>query len=79
VVDLSDVTFIDEKGERLLSEMRRGGAEFVATGVENKDLIENLKGNEERPLRRLVGCLKDRTVSGDDARPAGCTTKREIK
>jgi anti-anti-sigma regulatory factor len=32
VVDLSDVTFIDESGEQLLSEMRSGGAEFVAGG-----------------------------------------------
>jgi hypothetical protein len=57
VVDLSDVTFIDEAGERLLSEMRRDGVEFVAGGVETKHLIENLKGKGERPLRRLMGHL----------------------
>lgn len=54
VVDLSDVTFIDENGERLLSEMRSAGVEFVATGIETKHLIENLKGEGERTLRRLV-------------------------
>jgi hypothetical protein len=55
-VDLSDVTFIDEEGEKLLFEMRTAGVEFVATGVETKHLLENLKGRGEKPLRRLVGC-----------------------
>ena len=55
VVDLSDVTFIDQNGESLLSEMRSAGVEFVAAGVETKHLLENLKGNVERPLRRLIG------------------------
>jgi hypothetical protein len=67
VVDLSDVTFIDEEGEKLLSEMRSAGVEFVATGVETKYLLENLKGRGEKSLRRLVGCW------------AGDTTKREKK
>ena len=57
VVDLSDVTFIDEDGERLLAEMRRAGVEFVATGVETKHLLQNLKSRGERPLRRLVGSM----------------------
>lgn len=54
VVDLSDVTFIDEAGERLLSEMTQAGVEFVAGGVETRHLLENLKGKGERPLRRLM-------------------------
>jgi hypothetical protein len=57
VVDLSDVTFIDESGERLLSEMRSEGAEFVAAGVETKHLLKNLKGKGERPLRRFIAPL----------------------
>jgi hypothetical protein len=57
VVDLSDVTFIDEDGERLLSEMRGAGVEFVATGIETKHLLQHLKSRGERPLRRLIGCL----------------------
>jgi len=57
VVNLSDVTFIDEGGEALLSEMRSDGAEFVAVGVETKHLIENLKAKGDRPLRRFVGPL----------------------
>jgi hypothetical protein len=55
VVDLSDVTFIDESGEKLLSEMGSHGAEFIAAGVETKHLLKNLKGKGERPLRRFIG------------------------
>jgi len=66
-VDLSDVTFIDEDGEKLLSDMRAEGVEFVATGVATRHLIENLKPRGERPLRRLVGCW------------TGDTSKREKK
>jgi hypothetical protein len=57
VVNLSDVTFIDEDGERLLAEMRNSGVEFVAAGVETKHLLQNLKSRGERPLRRSIGCL----------------------
>jgi len=55
VVDLSDVTFIDESGEKLLSEIRSEGAEFIAAGVETTYLLKNLKGNGERTLRRFIG------------------------
>jgi hypothetical protein len=59
VVDLTDVTFIDENGEMLLAEMRGAGVEFVAAGVETRYLLDNLKSRGERPLRRLVGRLKN--------------------
>lgn len=55
LVDLSEVTFIDESGERLLSEMKSSGATFVAAGVETKHLLENLRAKGERPLRRVIG------------------------
>jgi hypothetical protein len=50
VVDLNDVTFIDESGERLLSEMRNGGVEFIARGVETRHLLDNLQphGNKKK-------------------------------
>jgi hypothetical protein len=54
LVDLSDVTFIDEAGEKLLSEMRSSGATFVAAGVETKHLGENLRVKGERSLRRVI-------------------------
>ena len=52
VVDLNDVTFIDENGEALLSEMRGAGVEFVAKGIATKYLLENLNGGDEKPRRR---------------------------
>ncbi len=54
IVDLSDVTFIDESGEKLLSEMRAAGVRFQATGIDTRHLIANLKKKSERPLRRLI-------------------------
>jgi hypothetical protein len=42
VLDLSDVTLIDESGEKLLAEMRTGGVQFVAAGIAIKHLLENL-------------------------------------
>jgi hypothetical protein len=54
VVDLSEVTFIDESGEKLLSQMRNDGAEFVAAGVDTTHLLEHLRAKGERPLRRCI-------------------------
>jgi hypothetical protein len=51
VIDLSDVTLIDESAERLLGELKDEGAEFVAKGVYTKHLLENLKSAERQPLR----------------------------
>jgi hypothetical protein len=51
-VDLTDVTFIDEAGERLLAEMQNAGTEFVAVGVENRDLLATL---QEKGKRRCGG------------------------
>jgi hypothetical protein len=87
MVDLSDVTFIDENGESLLSEMRSAGVQFVATGVETKHLLQNLKGRGERALRRSIkkidspcrsgGSSFDSTVE-EDARLAGEIPKTPI-
>ena len=54
LVDLKEVTFIDESGERLLSEMELSGAELVAAGVENKHLIATLSNGANRSLRRRL-------------------------
>lgn len=40
VVDLTDVTLIDERGEKLLEAMNRAGAEFIAAGVYIKHVLE---------------------------------------
>lgn len=65
LVDLTDVTFIDERGAQLLLRMRNEGALFTARGVDTRDLLENLNSNETRPLRRFLahidnGCGQSR-------------------
>jgi hypothetical protein len=60
LVDLREVTFIDESGEGLLAEMELSGVEFVAAGVENKHVIACLRNGASRSLRRR---LED--LSGD--------------
>ncbi|MGA2113815.1 MAG: hypothetical protein ABSH56_03580 [Bryobacteraceae bacterium] len=60
LLDLSDVTFIDEAGARLLREMRSEGVRFVAKGVETRHLVENLEKLERPELRRFFGQPRDR-------------------
>jgi len=40
IVDLNEVTFVDKKGERLLKTMSKEGAQFVATGVYIKHMLQ---------------------------------------
>ena len=54
MVDLRDVTFIDEAGESLLAEMQAAGTELAAAGVDNKHLVASLKSDANRPLRRRL-------------------------
>jgi ABC-type transporter Mla MlaB component len=42
IVDVVDVTSVDERGEQALMELINAGAEFVARGVYTKSLLENL-------------------------------------
>jgi hypothetical protein len=51
IVDLKQVTFIDEAGEELLAEMRSAGAELVATGVEHQHLIATLDNHKSASAR----------------------------
>jgi hypothetical protein len=64
VVDLRDVTFIDESGEKLLADMQCAGAKFLAAGVEHKHLIANLNCEGERALRRRVEHLSSTPDGG---------------
>ena len=57
VVDLTDVTFIDERGESLLRAMRSQGAEFVARGVDTRQMLAELKSKKRRPLRKCLAHL----------------------
>jgi hypothetical protein len=40
IVDLNEVTFIDEKGERLLRTMSKEGAQLIATGMYIKHVLQ---------------------------------------
>lgn len=42
-VDLSEVTFIDNSGLRLLRTMSKEGTQFIATGIYTKHVLEHLK------------------------------------
>jgi hypothetical protein len=44
VVDLTDVTSIDERGEELLQTTRKARAESVACGVYVKHVVELING-----------------------------------
>jgi hypothetical protein len=55
ILDLSDVTFIDEAGEKLLREMGDQGVEFVAKGIETRHILDNLAARERPQLRRYLG------------------------
>ncbi len=43
VVDLTGVTFIDKNGEEVLAELRKQGAELVATGIYNRHVVRNIE------------------------------------
>lgn len=43
VVDLSQVTFIDSDGERVLTKMRKEGADFVVSGLYATHVIQNVE------------------------------------
>jgi len=48
LVDLTDVTFIDRKGQAALAELMAQGADFIATGVYTKELLSSLRSAQER-------------------------------
>lgn len=47
LVDLSEVTFVDVEGKKLLSWMCGQGAEFICAGCMTKGIVEEIK--RERP------------------------------
>jgi hypothetical protein len=57
VVDLNDVTFIDKSGERLLRAMSKKGAEFVASGMYTKHVLDMVKTTNKHTLSKLIVCL----------------------
>ena len=57
VVDLSDVTSIDERGESLLRRMKEDGARFVARGVDMRHILNHLRSKDKPSLRRSLAHL----------------------
>lgn len=55
VVDVSGVTFVDLEGERVLAAMMNDGAEFIATGVYTKHVLETLGRRHQRWIRKCMG------------------------
>jgi RND family efflux transporter MFP subunit len=57
IVDLNEVTFIDKSGERLLRMLARDGAQFTASGIYTKHILEHLNVRRKRATSNLLGCL----------------------
>jgi outer membrane protein TolC/anti-anti-sigma regulatory factor len=57
VVDLNEVTFIDKSGMRLLRMLAREGAQFTASGIYTKHIIEQLNARRKSGLSNLLGGL----------------------
>ncbi len=54
-VVLTDVSFIDRDGERLLERMWREGVELEANGCMNRHVIDRIRALRGRPGGRLQG------------------------
>jgi ABC-type transporter Mla MlaB component len=48
VIDLTEVTSVDERGEQVLIEIMRDGATFVARGVYCTNLVETLTARSKQ-------------------------------
>jgi hypothetical protein len=65
IVDLSNVTSLDESGEDLLREMQEDGARFVARGVDMKHVLSHLRSKSKPSLRRWLTNLDCSSFEGD--------------
>jgi RND family efflux transporter MFP subunit len=57
IVDLNEVTLIDQSGEQLLHLLAEDGARFTGGGAYIKHVIENLSTRRKRSLSNLFGLL----------------------
>jgi RND family efflux transporter MFP subunit len=57
IVELNEVTFIDKSGERLLRLLARNGAQFTASGIYVKHILEKLNVRRKRGFSTLLGFL----------------------
>lgn len=64
VLTLSDVSFVDGEGERLLERMCRRGVEFVVTGCMNRHVIERVRQRAAGPTEGTGTDVPRRTPPG---------------
>jgi hypothetical protein len=64
LIDLTDVTFIDEGGEQVLRAIKGDGGQFVACGVDTKYLVAGLEKRGRCPLRRCISYLAEERSKG---------------
>jgi len=57
IVDLNEVTFIDKSGERLLCMLAKDGAQFNASGIYTKHLVESLNVRRKHFISNPVAGL----------------------
>src|SRR6202046_679418 len=57
IVDLNEVTFIDQSGEQLLRILAEDGVQFTGSGTFIKHVIEHLSVRRERSISNLFGLL----------------------
>jgi outer membrane protein len=69
-VDLSQVTFIDEEGRKLLERVHQAGSPLFARGCLTRSIVDKITGQRPRPrrLRRLAGLLVALALLGVPAR-----------
>ena len=60
IIELSEVTSIDRNGEAVLAEIMSQGAEFIASDVYTKHLLQNLRSELEQSR------MKEKQDDGDN-------------
>ena len=54
IIDLRDVTMIDDTGAEVLRAMDDSGAEFIARGISTRHLLDQIHNKRQCPLRKCL-------------------------
>jgi anti-anti-sigma regulatory factor len=54
IIDLSEVTLIDENGEEVLRTLGEQGVRFMGGGVSTRHLLDQIRSKGERSLRKCL-------------------------
>ena len=77
-VDLSEVTFIDNSGLRLLRAMSKQGTHFIATGIYTKHVLEHLQAGIRPGLVTWFLCLFAASLASLITCPRSMQAHREL-